>query len=51
MLHAISPIDGRYHSKTQELSQYFSEYALIKFRVFIEVEYLKELASTVPFMK
>lgn len=51
MLHAISPIDGRYHSKTQELSQYFSEFALIKFRVFIEVEYLKELASTVPFMK
>lgn len=50
MLHAISPIDGRYHSKTLELSQYFSEYALIKYRVFIEVEYLKELTTTVPFL-
>ena len=36
---AISPIDGRYASKTESLSEYFSEYALIKFRVLIEIEY------------
>lgn len=38
-LTAISPIDGRYRSKTEELSNYFSEYALIKYRVLVEVEY------------
>ena len=38
-LTAVSPIDGRYGSKTQVLSQYFSEYALIKYRVRVEVEY------------
>lgn len=38
-LKAISPIDGRYHNKTKELSDYFSEFALIKYRVFIEVDY------------
>ena len=43
MLKAISPIDGRYHGKTIELADYFSEYALIKYRVFIELEYFKEL--------
>ena len=32
-LTAVSPIDGRYHSKTEQLSEYFSEYALIKYRV------------------
>ena len=36
---AISPIDGRYASKTESLNEYFSEYALIKFRVLIEIEY------------
>jgi adenylosuccinate lyase len=36
---AISPIDGRYRSKTSELENYFSEYALIKYRVFIEIQY------------
>jgi adenylosuccinate lyase len=36
---AISPVDGRYHNATAELSGYFSEYALIKYRVFVEVEY------------
>ncbi|MBE9666880.1 adenylosuccinate lyase [Mucilaginibacter boryungensis] len=36
---AISPVDGRYHNATAELSDYFSEYALIKYRVFVEVEY------------
>ncbi|AMO19364.1 adenylosuccinate lyase [Flavobacterium columnare] len=38
-LNAISPIDGRYRSKTVGLSPYFSEEALIKYRVLIEVEY------------
>lgn len=38
-LTAISPIDGRYRSKTVELSSYFSEFALIKYRVQVEVEY------------
>jgi adenylosuccinate lyase len=39
-LHAISPIDGRYYSKTESLSPYFSEYALIKERCRVEIEYL-----------
>jgi len=47
MVNAISPIDGRYFSKTQELSPFFSEGALIKYRVFIEVEYLKEIAPII----
>lgn len=38
-LNAISPIDGRYRSKTISLSPYFSEEALIKYRVLVEVEY------------
>jgi adenylosuccinate lyase len=38
-LSAISPIDGRYRNTTSALAAYFSEYALIKYRVFIEVEY------------
>ena len=38
-LQAISPIDGRYRSKTISLSPYFSEEALIKYRVLVEVEY------------
>jgi adenylosuccinate lyase len=38
-LSAVSPIDGRYHNATAELAAYFSEYALIKYRVFVEVEY------------
>jgi adenylosuccinate lyase len=44
-LSAISPIDGRYHNSTQELSSYFSEAALIKFRVYIEVEYFISLCE------
>jgi len=36
---SISPIDGRYRDKTSEFSDYFSEYALIKYRVLVEVEY------------
>ncbi|MEO6729225.1 MAG: adenylosuccinate lyase [Candidatus Dojkabacteria bacterium] len=44
-LHAISPIDGRYHSQTQNLSSYFSEAALITYRVFVEVEYFIALCD------
>ena len=38
-LNAISPIDGRYRSKTEALAPYFSEEALIKYRVLVEIEY------------
>ncbi len=38
-LTTISPIDGRYHSKTSELQPYFSEFGLIRYRVIVEVEY------------
>ena len=38
-LNAVSPIDGRYRSKTKSLSAFFSEEALIKYRVLVEVEY------------
>ena len=44
-LTAISPIDGRYQSKTVALQPYFSEFGLIKYRVQIEVEYLIALAE------
>ena len=44
-LTAIAPVDGRYHNATKELSKYFSEYALIKYRVFIEVEYFIALSQ------
>lgn len=44
-LTAISPIDGRYRSKVQQLDDYFSEYALIKYRVLVEVEYFRFLAD------
>jgi len=43
-LFAISPIDGRYRKQTEELSQYFSESALIKYRLKIEILYLTELS-------
>ena len=39
MLTAVSPIDGRYRGKTEALAEYFSEYALIRYRVRVEVEY------------
>ncbi|MFA6383300.1 MAG: adenylosuccinate lyase [Parcubacteria group bacterium] len=45
-LKAISPIDGRYHEKTEILSQFFSEEALIKYRIIIEGEYLLGLSNT-----
>lgn len=44
-LTAISPIDGRYRSKTDLLAAYFSEYALIKYRVLVEVEYFIALCE------
>ena len=44
-LAAISPIDGRYRIQIQNLEDYFSEYALIKYRVFVEVQYLFYLAQ------
>ncbi len=44
-LTAVSPIDGRYHSKTAQLAQYFSEYALIRYRVNVEVEYFIALCE------
>lgn len=44
-LSAISPIDGRYHNSTKELSDFFSEAALIKFRVYVEVEYFISLCE------
>ena len=45
MLTSISPIDGRYAAKTKELSDYFSEYALIRYRVFVEIQYFKALCE------
>ncbi|RYU92248.1 adenylosuccinate lyase [Mucilaginibacter terrigena] len=44
-LSAISPIDGRYRNTTAALAAYFSEYALIRYRVFIEVEYFIALCG------
>ena len=44
-IHHISPIDGRYSSKTDSISKFFSEFALIKSRVEVEIEYLIQLAS------
>jgi adenylosuccinate lyase len=49
MINAISPIDGRYAYKTKELSAYFSEYALIKYRIFIEIQYLMHLSKQINF--
>ncbi len=44
-LTALSPIDGRYHEQVQHLDEYFSEYALIRYRVLVEVEYFLFLAK------
>ncbi len=44
-IYNISPIDGRYTKLTEDLKKYFSEAALIKYRVFIEVEYFLQLSS------
>lgn len=45
LLTAISPIDGRYRSKTDQLGNYFSEYALIRYRVRVEIEYFIALCE------
>ncbi|WP_315387284.1 adenylosuccinate lyase [Hoylesella shahii] len=45
MLTAISPIDGRYRGKTEPLANYFSEYALIRYRVRVEIEYFIALCE------
>lgn len=45
VLTAISPIDGRYRGKTERLADYFSEYALMKYRVRVEVEYFITLCE------
>jgi adenylosuccinate lyase len=45
MLTAISPIDGRYNRQTAALSDYFSEYALIRYRVFVEIQYFIALCN------
>ena len=45
-LFAISPVDGRYQSKTKELQSYFSEFGLIRYRVIVEVEYLIALVCS-----
>jgi len=44
-IHSISPIDGRYQKATQDLQQYFSEAALIRYRIKVEIEYLKALSK------
>jgi len=44
-LTALSPLDGRYHGKVDALRAYFSEFGLIRFRVHIEIEWLKALAA------
>lgn len=45
---AISPIDGRYKNQVKELVEYFSEFSLIKYRLFIEIEYFISLTQTLP---
>ena len=45
ILTAISPIDGRYRGKTESLAEYFSEYALIRYRVRVEIEYFITLCE------
>ena len=47
-LFAVSPIDGRYADKCNSLSNYFSEYALIQYRVRVEIEYLIHLNEFIP---
>ena len=44
-LTAITPIDGRYRGKTAPLAEYFSEYALIRYRVRVEIEYFITLCE------
>ncbi|EMR04569.1 Adenylosuccinate lyase [Cesiribacter andamanensis AMV16] len=44
-LTAISPVDGRYRSKTKALAPYFSEFGLIRYRVQVEIEYFIALCQ------
>ncbi len=44
-LNAISPVDGRYRGKVEELKNYFSESALIKYRIKVEIEYFINLCE------
>jgi adenylosuccinate lyase len=50
-LHSISPVDGRYSKQTESLQQYFSESALIRYRLLIEAEYFIALSAVVPQLK
>lgn len=50
-LHAIGPIDGRYANQTRTLSTYFSEAALIRYRVKVEIEYFISLSELLPELK
>jgi adenylosuccinate lyase len=47
-LTSISPVDGRYRNKTKRLAAYFSEFALMKYRVRVEIEYFITLAGFLP---
>ena len=47
-LTAISPVDGRYWNKAEALAAYFSEFALIRYRVRVEIEYLIALSEYLP---
>ena len=42
---AISPLDGRYKSKCEDLAPYFSEFALMRYRVLVEVRWLQKLSE------
>ena len=51
-LQSISPVDGRYHAQTQPLAAYFSEAALIRYRIFVEIAYFNALCqSGIPKLK
>ena len=50
-LNAISPVDGRYSHLTTKLNNYFSESALIRYRVYVEIKYFLELCDTIPSLK
>lgn len=43
-LHSLSPLDGRYRARTERVARYFSEYALMRYRLMVEVEYLIALS-------
>lgn len=45
---ALTPLDGRYQSKTQDLRNFFSEYALIRYRIWVEIEYFLALSDALP---